>query len=508
MTTMRAAVYVRISSDPDGERAGVERQRAECLELVERNGWQLVQVYEDNDRSAYSGRPRPAFEQMMIDAAVGGFDVVVSWASDRLYRLIKDLTRITDELSPHARIVTVNGGDVDLATAEGIVRAQMLGSIGEFESRRKAERVRARATQRARVDGRMTASRRPFGWRWADPCPGGGQCEHQKTPCARPGDRPRSGSRAGLVIDETESVAVAAVLRLVAEGGSVRAASRWLNDHGHVGTTGKRFSPESTRGVLLNPRHAGLVAHRGEVVGDAADKQQIVPADLWRRVHNVLSDSSRRTSPGRPAETLLTGLLRCGRCDGPMSGSRKHSNGGWVADVYICSRNYHLTRRRDLVDPAVLRVVSFWIEANAEAVATFAAPAAGEGQLRAAEEVEQLTARLAALHELVAAGELDPVDYAESTRATRARLVKARARAVVASGRPALGRLVATGNVVDAWREMVSSGDRAAMRPVLAEILDRVVVSPPAVRGHPTDDDLTLNWADALAAAEISAGAA
>jgi site-specific DNA recombinase len=56
---MPAAVYVRISSDPSGLRAGVERQERDCRELAERRGWTVAQVYCDNDVSADSGRPAP-----------------------------------------------------------------------------------------------------------------------------------------------------------------------------------------------------------------------------------------------------------------------------------------------------------------------------------------------------------------------------------------------------------------------------------------------------------------
>ena len=106
---------------------------------------QVVDEYVDNDRSAYSGKPRPDFERMLSDAALGGFDVVIVWASDRLYRRLADLTRITEELAPHARIVAVmGGGDIDLTTAEGILRAQVLGSVAEFESgARRAVAARA-----------------------------------------------------------------------------------------------------------------------------------------------------------------------------------------------------------------------------------------------------------------------------------------------------------------------------------------------------------------------------
>lgn len=35
----RAAIYARISKDTLGQQLGVQRQEAECRELVERRGW-------------------------------------------------------------------------------------------------------------------------------------------------------------------------------------------------------------------------------------------------------------------------------------------------------------------------------------------------------------------------------------------------------------------------------------------------------------------------------------
>lgn len=53
----RAAVYVRISKDDTGERAGVQRQREDCLALAESRGWEVVEVFEDNDVSAAPASP-------------------------------------------------------------------------------------------------------------------------------------------------------------------------------------------------------------------------------------------------------------------------------------------------------------------------------------------------------------------------------------------------------------------------------------------------------------------
>ena len=56
----RAALYTRISSDPSGQRAGVERQRRDCEAHCAARGWTVVEVFEDNDASASSGKPRRA----------------------------------------------------------------------------------------------------------------------------------------------------------------------------------------------------------------------------------------------------------------------------------------------------------------------------------------------------------------------------------------------------------------------------------------------------------------
>jgi len=41
---VKAGVYTRISSDPSGERAGVDRQRADRQAHCEARGWEVVEV--------------------------------------------------------------------------------------------------------------------------------------------------------------------------------------------------------------------------------------------------------------------------------------------------------------------------------------------------------------------------------------------------------------------------------------------------------------------------------
>lgn len=481
--TLRAAIYLRISNDPEGERAGVERQRAACEELVAARGWTLVDTYEDNDTSAYSGKPRKHFERLLTDVAAGQVDVVVAWASDRLYRRMADLLRITADLAPRARIVTVTGGGfVDLTSAEGILNAQVQGSVGEFESRHKGERVAARALQRATVEHRTTASRRPFGWCWADPDPGNPE-------------RPRKGTREGLLVLEREAAAVRRIFDMVAAGGTVMGATRWLRESGFTGPRGATVSTELVRSILTNPRNAGLAHYRGEVVGEAADGLRIVEVDTFEKVRTILSDPARRTTPGRPAGSLMSGIARCGKCNGPMNANMKLEPTGVRRPVYVCQHHRHLSRRRDRVDPAIVELVAEYLRRNASRLRRYAAPSPGRAATRAADDVAALRDRLDVLAALVAAGDLDPVDYGPAAREVRARLADAERRAVTVSGRPAVARLLTADDVEAAWRSLVAD-DVEGARTVLRELVEKVVILPAAASHRPAVTDMRVDWRD------------
>ena len=492
-STGTAAVYLRISSDPDGERAGVERQRTECLELADRLGLEVVEVIEDNDTSAYSGKPRPGFEVLLANAAAGDYSAVIVWSADRLYRRLADLVRITEALKPHSVPVhSVTGGRIDLTTAEGRLQANTLGAVAAYESEHKADRVAARARQRA-AQGRMTASNRPRGWRWVDPCPGGTACHH-----ASPhdlGERPRKGSRAGLVLDPIEAPMIAEAYRRVAEGHTLRGVYRWLHAQGlPLGRA------DSLRGILLSPRNAGLVSHHGEVVAEAADGLALIDRDTFDRVSAILRDPARRMSTGRPVATPLGGgLLVCPRCGGNMAASTRTRSGGRKHGVYICSRHQHYSRPRSHFDALVLdyagAVLGELAAAGVLGTATAEADTASAA-LRA--DIATAEARLETLAALVAAGDLDPADYAKASRKIRADLDGLTARLTRRAGRPALAALAAdTDGVAAAYarlRARCEDGDAEPLRAVLGELLARVT---PAAGGA-----ALVEFADGLGPAE------
>jgi DNA invertase Pin-like site-specific DNA recombinase len=160
---VRAAVYCRISQDRNGEGLGVERQREDCEALAERNGWELGDVYTDNDLSAYTGKRRPEYARLCADIEAGTVDVVLAWDPDRLHRSPSELETFIDLIeSSGARVATVNSGEVDLSSASGRMTARVVGAVARHESEHKSERLRRKHVELAENGKVSGGGRRPF----------------------------------------------------------------------------------------------------------------------------------------------------------------------------------------------------------------------------------------------------------------------------------------------------------------------------------------------------------
>src|SRR3954454_21458539 len=83
---MKAAIYCRISRDREGAGLGVQRQEDDCRALARQYGWTVSAVHTDNDLSAYSGKPRPGYRQLLDEMTAGQLGIVVAWHTDRLHR--------------------------------------------------------------------------------------------------------------------------------------------------------------------------------------------------------------------------------------------------------------------------------------------------------------------------------------------------------------------------------------------------------------------------------------
>lgn len=277
--TAQAAIYLRISQDATGLQAGVSRQREDCLELVEQQGWTVFETYADNDTSAY--KKRPGYEKMLDDVRAGHIDAVVAWHPDRLYRRLTDLEGLISAIESRNVILrTVRAGELDLSTPTGRMLARIVGATAMAEGEVKADRWR-RSWRQGREAGEY----------------------------ARTGSRLFGYTHEGELIDYEAAIArvMAAKIR---EGASILGVTRWLDQQGVLTTRGSKWTPQGMKRYLTNPRVAGWSTLNGEIVAEGTH-EPILDRETFEVVRALLT---ARTRAHIPRKALLLGLIYCGLC--------------------------------------------------------------------------------------------------------------------------------------------------------------------------------------------------
>jgi DNA invertase Pin-like site-specific DNA recombinase len=305
MAPKAAAVYARISSDPDGLAAGVTRQIEDCRAFAERRCWPVADVYVDNDTSAYSGRRRPEYERMLDDLAAGIRDGVIVYHLDRLHRRPRELEDFLD-LCDRAGIrdLACVTGEIDLGTHDGRFHARILGAVARKESDDKSRRLIRKHLELAQAGKVSGGGTRPYGY---------------------------AKDRITIIPDE------AAIIKEMAErllaGDSLRSIAANLNDRAVPTVTQREWTTHSVRQLLYSARISGQRERLSEIISKAAWPAIIKPAHTTR-IRALLNDPARRTN--RVARKyLLAGLLRCGKCGTTMV-SRPRSDG---RGRYVCTRD-------------------------------------------------------------------------------------------------------------------------------------------------------------------------
>lgn len=304
---MKAAIYVRISLDHTGEGLGVTRQQQDCEELATSLGWEVVEVYSDNDTSAMSGKPRKHYRRMLSDIDAGLVEAVVAWHPDRLYRRAVDLGELVEVCKKHnVQVATVKAGSVDLTTPTGRLVAGLLAQVATYEGEAKADRWRRSIRQRREAGQAPGWGPRLFGYN-------------------------RDGT-----INEEEAEALRWIVAEILEGVALTRACHMLNERGVPTTLGNPWRLAALRKLLANPRLAGYSTLNGDIIGPGT-WQPILDPETWETVRAIAS-AKRGTAPTRPRVALLAGMIYCGKCEEKMvTAGRARRNDSPPQRIYRCA---------------------------------------------------------------------------------------------------------------------------------------------------------------------------
>ena len=302
--------------------------------LAARLGVDLAEIFVDNDVSASKiRRDKTAWAQCLVYVRQHRPAYLLAWKMDRLGRRLADLEGLDDlARETGTKVHTTKDGDVFANPARPFLAAQ-----AKMEARNTGDRIR-----------RMQESRRARG------VDGGG------------GWRPFGYESDRMTVRPSEAEEIQRLAERIINGESATQLARDLNERGVKPVSGSVWQANVVRRVMGNPRYAGHLQHKGEIIGKGS-----WPVILDRRTHEAVKqalDASAMPLGGRAPTSLLGGIVRCSKCKTVMAAAHAGKDpDGKAQEIYRCNRRIggcgNVSRKRSLVDDYVtskiLATVSF-----------------------------------------------------------------------------------------------------------------------------------------------------
>ncbi len=353
----RAVIYARYSSDRQKE-ASIEQQTRECMEYITRKGYELIKIYSDSAKSASKNvEKRSDFLKLIEDSANDEFDVVVSYALDRISR------EEHGGFYGYENALNKNGVRIEYATQvfdDGyggeISKAVQVTMAAEYVAQLRKNVVRGmrdNAMQGLYNGGRSL----PVGFRLVG--------NENKSKRYEP-------------IEETKEFILKA-FEMYASGDTTGDVMKYLNEMGVRNSQGKYLTRDTVNRMLANPIYMGTiittfdnkVEHKKYIAEDACEA--VVSEDLWNRVQIQRQKRARSGASERTRGVYeLRGKLFCGTCGAEMIADSVVSGSGKKRCYYSCknrktkraSDKTRCTKKnisKESIEAAVMQIVSDFI---------------------------------------------------------------------------------------------------------------------------------------------------
>jgi site-specific DNA recombinase len=298
----------------------VSEQHDENGKAAARRGVSLGKPYTDNSVSAsrYGTKARDGFTDLLADLEAGRFgaDELWLWETSRGSRQVSEWVQIINACERAGVVVYITTHDRTYDPANGRDRRSLQEDAVDSEYESSKVSLRAKRAAAANAAEGLPHGPTPYGYqRVYDP--------HTRR-LVRQEPHP---DEAPVVRELYDRLLMGHSLRSVAldfEARGIRTRTR-----GRDGQTvsGKPFSAQHLRAMVVGPVYAGLRVHNPGKTGSRHDLtgavkgtwEPLVPEATYYAVRHMLMRPERKTTrPGR-AKHLLTFIAKCAECGSPLS---------------------------------------------------------------------------------------------------------------------------------------------------------------------------------------------
>jgi site-specific DNA recombinase len=466
---VRALRYQRASQDKKEQGKSVTDQGKLNAAEIAKHSWSDTGSFTDNHRSAsrYATKEREKFELLIEAIQAGRDDVLVIWEISRKERDLAVYVKIRDMCTEVGLFFWLVGGvlfdlrdknDRMMLGFQAVQAAWMADSI-----RDNVLRGIVGAAEAGRPHGKVTYGyRRIYNSRT--------RALERQEPDTEPRTATVEYTRAGIVREIFDEVSGGTPLIKIEQS---------LNRRGIPSPEGSAWSRGIIRKMAMNPAYIGKRVFRGEVVGDGIWPALVDEETYWACVR-FLEDPSRTTTRAGRAVHLLSYIVLCGVCGGPVSSSQV-SRHGWKGQVYACLKKRCVAVKAEIFDEYAQRVVVAWLARPG--IYEDLASGIGDAEVsHARAEAERLRGELEDYKKMAETGDVKAVDFVRISRGLEAQIAEHEARSAEAGIPPVLRGRIGP-QAIAAWAEL---GDEVGVKREIIRTVADIRLLPARFKGDRT----------------------
>jgi len=158
-----AAIYIRVSTE-DQVRQGIslEAQEEALKNYASALGYEILEVYKDEGKSAKDIKGRKAMIRLLTDAQAHKFQAIFIYKLDRFSRSLRDLIETIEKLKDWGIDFIALQDKIETTSASGKLMFHIISAFAEFERNVTGERTKFAMDKKAR-DGNLV-TRAPLGY--------------------------------------------------------------------------------------------------------------------------------------------------------------------------------------------------------------------------------------------------------------------------------------------------------------------------------------------------------
>lgn len=335
-TQKRAAIYARVSTLEQAEEGySIDEQVRVLREMCEREGYVVLREYVDRGISGKNIKGRPALQQLLYEANMKAFDIVLVWKMNRFSRKSFDLQDIVKRLEKNDIGFRSYTERYETETPSGRLQFHMMAAVAEFERDNIAQNVKMGMMARAKEGS----------WN-------GGQVLGYDVISIPRENRKRKQST--LVINETEAQTVRKIFALYVEGNGYKSIANQLNKEGHRTKKNKDFSINGIKTILCNPLYVGYIRYnvrrdwnekrRNNInphpIIEKGQHEAIISQEVWEKAKNIMKNRGGKPNRVHSGDFPLTGIMKCPACGAGMvlgrTTNRNKDGTKRVLEYYVC----------------------------------------------------------------------------------------------------------------------------------------------------------------------------